>query len=278
MSKSWKPGPAAGRSCRVMDKKKSFERSNAFVDDELDRRDRSEMLRAAAGDPRLARELANLDRLKSAIADSVDVPDIELPAAPVRRTGRRRVVLALAASVVLMVAAGLAWSIIGPARPNHGVPVAWAIAAHNSWQETDAASRARAMLRPASLRLNAHVPDLSAAKLRIAYIGESTAAGGQPAMVVGYRGTRGCRVTVLIDDLPGGLDDKAIFFRVDKLIAMVWRAGKLRHVILAEGMAEPRFRLIAESVRRTSLERLPLDDSSRMALARSRAQSPPCAA
>ncbi|NQU70922.1 MAG: hypothetical protein HQ514_10255 [Rhodospirillales bacterium] len=268
-----------------MDRKQTFERSNAFADGELDRQGRSEVLKDAAEDPRLARELSNLERLKSAISDSVDTPDINLAAMTGKHGGHRswrRPVMAMAACLVLFVAAGLAWSVIGPGvgsgGSNHGVPVAWAIGAHNSWSSADSASQSRVVLRPANIRLNAHVPDLSAAKLHIAHIGESRTLGGLPAMVIGYRGTRGCRVTLLIDGSPAEPGGKAIFFKVDKLIAMIWQAGSLRHVILAEGMAEARFRLIAETVRRTSLERLPVDDVTRMALAQSRAKSPPCAA
>jgi anti-sigma factor RsiW len=269
-----------------MDEKQTFERSNAFADGELDRQGRSDVLKDAAEDPRLARELSNLERLKSAISDSVDAPDMDLVAMTASHGGRgtwRRPVMAMAACLVLFVAAGLAWSVIGPGvgsdRSNHGVPVAWAIGVHNSWSSAEeSASRPRAVLRPANARLNAHVPDLSAARLHIAHIGESRTLDGLPAMVIGYRGTRGCRVTLLIDGSPAEPGGKAIFFKVDKLIAMVWQAGKLRHVILAEGMAEARFRLIADTVRRTSLERLPVDDTTRMALAQSRAKSPPCAA
>ena len=41
------------------------------------------------------------------------------------------------------------------------------------------------------------------------------------------------------------------------------------------GVTEPQ---LAETVRRASLDRLPVDEPMRVALARSRAESPPCAA
>ncbi len=216
--------------------------------------------------------------MKSAIADSVDAPEIDLGAKTSKNNGRaewRRPIMALAACLVLFMAAGLAWSIIEPTQPVHGVPVAWAIETHSAWSQ---ANKPLATLRPANVQLNAHVPDLSAARLRIAHIGETKTLDGRTAMVVGYLGTRGCRVTLLIDKSSPENGGKAIFFRVQRLIAMVWRAGSLRHVILAEGMAEAQFKLIAETVRRTSLERLPINDPTRMALAQSREKSPPCAA
>lgn len=260
-----------------MDRKQEFERSNAFVDGELDRETRGEVLAESARDPRLARELSDLNRLKSAIEDSVEVPDIELPATPKRRRVSARAGWAIAASLAFLVMAGIGWTIL-PVAPSHGVPVAWAMEAHGSWINTGVKPDARTLLRPANAPLNAHVPDLTAAKLFIAHIGDSKNSAGQPALIVGYRGTRGCRVTLLIDPAPATLGEQAINFEVERLRATVWRAGALRHLILAEGMAPQRFKLIAETVRRTSLERLPVDGAARTALAQSRASSPPCAA
>jgi anti-sigma factor RsiW len=264
-----------------MDRQREFVRSNAFVDDELDRNDRGEVLDAAADDPRLAKELSDLNRLKSVLEDSVDVPEIELPDIQVRQNKIFRGALApaLAAGFALFAVLGIGLWFTTLSTPSHGVPVAWAIETHKSWR--DSATRAGALLRPvrpANVRLNAHVPDLSPAKLRIAHIGEATTLGGLPALVVGYLGTRGCRITLLVDPAPEGLGKKAIKFEVGRLHGVVWRAGKLRHVILAEGMAPGRFKLMAETVRKSSLERLPLDDATRIALAKSRTVSPPCAA
>jgi anti-sigma factor RsiW len=247
-----------------MDRKTEFEGANAFIDGELDREGRSEVLARAARDPRAAQELADLNRLKAVLEDSIEVPEIPLPA----RAGktRRRLALALAASLVLMASPG----------PSEGLPVAWAIKAHKGWRgapDRPAAPR----LRPASLMRNAYVPDLTAAKLAIAHIGEIKAPGGVPALVVGYSGTRGCRVTLIVDPAPKDLGGSAMFFETEGLLAMVWRAGPLRHQILAQGMDPTRFRMIAESVRRGSLDHLPLDKRTRLALARSRASSPPCA-
>lgn len=275
--KRWRHGAGGDKSFNVMDRQQNFERSNAFVDGELDRKARGEVLEDSARDPRLAQELSNLNRLKSAIEDSVDVPDIELPAPTSRPWIGSRAVWAIAACLALVAVAGIGWMVV-PFAPSHGVPVAWAIETHSSWEPAGVKPNGRAMLRPANAQLNAHVPDLSAAKLYFAHISDSKNPAGLPALVVGYRGTRGCRVTLLIDSSPEKLGEKAINFEIDGLRAVVWKAGPLRHVILAEGMAPQRFKMIAETVRRTSLERLPIDNPTRTALARSRATSPPCAA
>jgi anti-sigma factor RsiW len=261
----------------MMDRNQEFKRSNAFVDDELNREERSEVLAEAARDPRLARELAALNKLKSVVEDSVHVPVLDISAVSEKPRPRRHVVWALAACLILMVAGGIAWHML-PVTPSHGVPVAWAINAHGSWSGEHAKPDLTPRARPANAPLNAHVPDLTAAKLFIAHIGDRKNPDGQPALIVGYRGTRGCRVTLLIDPAPRDLGKQAVHFEVGKVRATVWRAGTLRHLILAEGMAPQRFKMIAETVRRTSLERLPVDKETRTALAHSRATSPPCAA
>jgi anti-sigma factor RsiW len=266
-----------------MDRKMEFERSNAFVDGELDRNTRAEVLSQAAGAPLLARELAHLNRLKSVIEDSVDVPEIDLPAdanqhQPEHRNPSRRAKLALAAGVALLLVSGIAWWFTPAPVPGQGVPVAWAMEAHGSWQDGGENAKTGGLLRPANVRIDAHVPDLSAAKLRIASIGELPGPDGVPALAVGYLGTRGCRVTLLVDGAPGDLSEAAMFFEMGGLQAMVWRAGRLRHLILAQGMDKGRFQMIAKTVHRNTLERLPVDEPTRLALAKSRASSPPCAA
>lgn len=265
-----------------MDRKTEFERSNAFVDGELDRDSRGEVLSEAAGDPLLARELADLTRLKSVVEDSVDVPEIDLPThgdrqKPEVRDPSRRAGFALVASLALLVVGGIAWWLGSAPSPGQGVPVVWAMKAHESWIGGDTA-RSGGLLRPANMRINAHVPDLSAAKLRIAHIGEIQGPRGLPALAVGYLGTRGCRVTLLVDVAPSDLDEVAVSFETGGLQGMVWRAGGLRHLILAQGMDKRRFRMIARTVRQSTLERVPVDEPTRMALAKSRASSPPCAA
>lgn len=260
-----------------MDRKSEFERSNAFADGELDRDVRAEVLEEAARDPRLAKELSDLTRLKAALEDSVEVPEIDLGDKS-RRPAGRRMALALAACLALVALTGIGWWLAPAGAPNHGVPVAWAIESHGSWRGAGAETAAKPLPRPAKVRLDAHVPDLSAARLRVAHVGELPAPGGGRALVVGYLGTRGCRVTLLMDSTPSDLDATATYFETGGVLAMAWQAGPLRHLILAQGMDRGRFKMIAETVRRASLDRLPVDQPTRTALARSRAQSPPCAA
>lgn len=257
-----------------MDRKQKFERSNAFVDNELDRKARDEVLEDMATDPHLAQELSILSKLKSAAEDSVDVPDIVLPVTPKRRWRRRYAGWATAASLALVAIVGVDWMTV-PFAPSHGVPVAWAAEIHDSWKDSGIIPNARAKLRLANHRLKVNVPDFSAPTLYIAHIGDSKNPAGLPALVIGYSGTQGCRMTLLIDPSVEKLGDKAINFEIAGLRGMVWKAGPLRHIVLAKGMAPSHFQLIAETFRRTSLERSPIDDTTRTALAQN---LPSCAA
>ncbi|MDX1483384.1 MAG: hypothetical protein R3229_02785 [Alphaproteobacteria bacterium] len=262
-----------------MDKKTKIERANAFVDGELDRAARTDVLAEAARNPDMARELAQLNRLKMAVEDSVEVPAIDLPASGRGRAARRWAIgLATAASLALVAVTGIiAWTDRTPAT-DHGIPLAWALDVHGGWRDAGPAAGNPGLPRPTTVRLDAHVPDLSAAKLRIAHVGAAPGPDGAKALVVGYLGTRGCRVTLLVDGGRSRLTEDPVFVEAGGVKAMAWRAGRLRHLILAEGMEQGRFRMIAKAVHRASLERLPVDEPTRMALARSRRTSPPCAA
>ncbi len=266
-----------------MDRMSEFEKANAYVDGELDRPAQAEVLADAAADPRLAHELAALQRLKDAAENSIDLPDdLTLESLTAQSARSRRVPwLAVAAGLVLLVLAGAWWLKPGPGKgpaTKQGIPVAWAIDSHGAWRDEGGSLTLDSPRRPVAARIDAYVPDLSAAKLRVAHVGRTKGSEGQPGLRVGYLGTRGCRVTLLVHPAPGDMAKAAIFFEIGALRGMMWRAGNLRHVILAQGMEQARFRMIAETVRRGSLERLPVDEKTRLALAQSRAASPPCAA
>ena len=128
---------------------------------------------------------------------------------------------------------------------------------------------------------SAYVPELSAAKLRIAHVGQVAGPAGGEALLVGYRGTRGCKISLLVATDAAPAPETSSLpepFDAGELHGYRWRTGGRAYVIMAEGMARARFSLIATSVHRASLERAPLDSETRMALATSRAQSPPCMA
>lgn len=260
------------------DRKQDLERINAFVDGELDPAARAEVIREAADDEAFARELIAHERLKATVADTVDMPDLELPAAP----RRRRIAPALAsiaASLVLLITGAIGWMVYDGRNAGTGdLALDRAIEAHRSWTANSSRGGAIALVRPASSTINAYVPDLSSNGLNINHVSERRAPGEDRLLVVGYLGSRGCRVTLLARIAPVEPQAQPVYLEIGPVRAYSWRAGRLAYRMLAEGMATRRFRLIAASVRKASLNHLPLDPDTRLALAQSRAQSPPCAA
>ncbi len=126
--------------------------------------------------------------------------------------------------------------------------------------------------------LKAYLPDLKSARLTLTHLESVTLADGGAALHAGYRGTRGCKISLLI--MPGGENLPRELTRRDDaaLRAFAWRAGPLGYVLLAEGMDEARLELIAETVHRATIENSPVDAETRTALRESRERSQPCLA
>ena len=269
----------------------SWETLNAYVDGELSAGAAAEVARALARDRALADQVASLTQLKAATQDTVRDPDgvaeIALPAPE----GRRWRPLAVAASLVLVVAIGLAAS-FGSWRGAQSPPwMVQARALHDAWvpSQEPAPPKVGGVVLVALGKagaggyLKAYLPDLTSARLTLTRLETVTlpqggGLGEGVALHAGYRGTRGCKISLLV--LPSGAALPRELTRRDDaaLRAFAWRAGPLGYVLLAEGMDEARLVLIAETVHRTTLENAPFDGETRTALQESRERSVPCLA
>ena len=249
---------------------------NAYVDGELSHAEAADVMTSAAADPAVARELSALMRTKAALAGSVTAPPIALRP----RSRPRRFRYAAAAAVAVAIAASAFFSVTLPgASPSLNAP--WAAAAHRSW----IAAETPAAVRPAYAggfvsfgRSAAYVPDLAAARLAVAHVGETRLATGRNVLVVGYRGTRGCTLTVAIAHAADIGDDAIHPLAAEGLRGKAWRAGPFEYYVVAEGMADSRFDGLVAGIREASLRHAPPSFEIRTALARSRANSPPCRA
>ncbi len=258
-----------------------FETLNAYVDGELDPGRAAEVARAVARDPGLADQVALLSRLRSAVRESIEVPEIAVPAMPPPTSASR----------TWMMAASIVFLFLGTALFMHRIydrPIGdgwlnpiWRL--HATWSPPPAGvtpEPAPGEALPAALDstlAGAFVPDLTAAKLTVAYISGRHEVAGRETLLVGYTGTRGCKVTLLMMPAMAPLTDRPVRFDAPSTTSYGWRAGGLDYLIAAEGMDADRFRLIADTVYRASLERLPPDSETRMALLESRRRSAPCA-
>lgn len=260
-----------------------MEQLNAFVDGELDLQGRAEVTARAAADPAYARELAALMRLKATLGNAVPARPIDLtpdaPPAPAAPRGHRRATGAIAAGILLLAALAAGW-FAHESRPQQSSQIAldWLIEAHRAWTAQKPGDPDAVAAQAVSAALDPAIPDLSVNGLDIVYSGERRVPGREKALVTGYRGSRGCRLTLFVHR-PGKVSlAEPVTLETGAVRASIWRAGALQYALIAEGMAPRRFRLIAESVRRSSLEHRPLDRKTRTALAHSRAASPPCRA
>ncbi len=251
-----------------------YETLTAYVDGELDTARAADVLAAAARDPAVARELSALSRLKATIAS--DAPPVDLEIEAPRRSPR--MIGAVAACLALFIAVAASLTIVFKYE-GHGVDTAWLQRAHGSWSlAAMPVAPSRISGRAAVLDPAAYVPDLTSAKLFIAHVGSVPGPTGGHATLIGYRGTRGCKVSLIVVADADAFSDEMTALNVSSHRGYAWRAGTRGYVVFAEGMAEDRFTLIARSVRDASLRHLPLDSGTQQALGESRAKSVPCLA
>ncbi len=261
----------------MTDTRPDFETLNAYVDGELDAAAAAEVARAIARDRDIADQVALLSKLRSSLHDSAETPDFDLTP-PLRRAAPTRSWLVAACVALLLIGGGLFADRAFKAAPDPGW-LAPALDTHAAWSSPDnSASNAEIVsARFDAVFADAYIPDLSASKLTLVYGSESTLDNGR-ALVLGYTGTRGCKVTLMVSPTLGTDGERIMRFEDGTVTAFAWRAHELGYLIVAEGMDAERFRLIAETVHRTSLERRTIDDETRIALAESRAHSAPCVA
>jgi hypothetical protein len=261
----------------MSDRPVTFEMLNAYVDGELDTAAAAEVARAVAENPALAREVAALSHLRSAVAESVEVPPLSLPASP-STTGRRTAIAASIAFVVFIAGSVL----VSNLDRNVGadwLADAWQI--HRGWSIEGVTAQTRATLllaQYAEAVPGAYVPDLSPSRLSLVHAAVSSFAGQRRVLLAGYRGTRGCKISLLIFRSLGALGEALSPFHDGQNEAYGWRAGALSYFIMSDGMDSGRFRLLAESARYTSRKHVPFDEETRIALRKSRDNSAPCTA
>lgn len=255
----------------------SFETLNAYMDGELDTAAAAEVARALAESPALARELAALSRLRSAVAESIEVPPLSVPAPP--PTTSHGIAVAAGIALVVFIAGSILMT-----RFTHDPGIDWLARVwqiHHGWSVNAVSSQGRSTVQLAQrieAMPQAYVPDLSASRLSLVHAAVVPFTANRQALLAGYRGSRGCKISLLIFPSPDALGDALSPFRDGHNEAYGWRVGGLAYVILSDGMDSARFRLLAESVRNTSKQHLPFDTQTRLALRKSRDQSAPCIA
>ncbi len=261
----------------MSDHRITFEMLNAYVDGELETAAAAEVARAIARDSALAREVAALSHLRSAVAESVEAPPLSVTAPP-STTGRGTAIAASIAFVVF-IAGSVLVSYLDRNAGADWFARAWQI--HRGWSIEGVTAQTRATLllaQYAEAVPGAYVPDLSSSRLSLVHASVSSFAGQRRVLLAGYRGTRGCKISLLVFRSLGALGEALSPFHAGNNEAYGWRAGPLGYFIMSDGMDSGRFRLLAESVRDTSRKHVPFDQETRIALRKSRDKSAPCTA
>lgn len=259
------------------------EQLNAYVDGELPPDEHALVAESIARDRELAACVATLSRLKSSLATLA-----EAPPQPIHVPARRWLpkVAGIAASLVLSIAAIMLLAQV--TRTPESDAEAWygrADEAHARWISLPFAAGGReidANLYLTSIdRINlpVHAPDLSSARLRLTYLRFHEATYNRPAALhLGYTGRHGCRLTLWVSPSPTGLDSALVEMRTGKTRRFSWRSGEAGYVLLATGMAEARFTMIANKVFEATRNLRGFDQETRLALDGVTRAAPPCAA
>jgi anti-sigma factor RsiW len=253
----------------------TFETLNAYVDGELDAATAAEVARAVAEDPALARQVAALSRLRLAVAESIEVPPLAVPAPP-SKSGRAAAIAA-GIALVVFIAGSILVANFDRSPGAHWLARTWQV--HHGWSVEEATAQPRPGLQFAQFAEavpDAYVPDLSASRLSLVHAAIVPFTGRQRALLAGYRGTRGCKISLLVFSSPRDLGEGLSAFYEDGNEAYGWRTASLGYVILSDGMDSARFRLLAETVHKASRRHLPFDEETRIALRNSRDYSVPC--
>ena len=238
-----------------------FEILNAYVDGELTPREAARVSDAVAGDSAMARTVAKLHGMKSAVADAFE-PRTVVAIIPHRRRLGRLAGLALAACLLAAIVAGVVWLSTGPA-PQTGFLTA-AISRHDAWLSRSPGARP---VNAAGVRLV--IPDLTPAGLTLAHFDPAIDFAGAKAAWLAYVGRRGCRVSLFVLPKGGSATGPGERPGTDLLLAN-WSAGGRRYLLVARRMNQTRFGVIAAALMAATLRSTPVAERMRLALSGAR--------
>ena len=260
----------------------SFEELNAYVDNELPADRAADVAQAIARYPDVAEQVATLSRLRSVLGKCCEVPELTVPRAGKPRLNRPRWLVAACLGFLFVCAALLGYPFVEQRAGPTWLTAAWHL--HDDWTPPPRgfAERPDKWLVQATGQgaefAAVYVPDLSATKLSVVFVDTDADVSGEPAVVIGYTGTRGCKLTLIASNGLGESSVEPRLYSKGKRSAYGWRVGTMGHLLVADGMDSTRLDLIVQSIYRSSIERLPFDEKERTALLENRQKSKPCLA
>ncbi len=226
---------------------------NAFVDGELSPTKAAQVAAVIATDPKTARRVARLHRMKAALsgmADELSLPD--LPRTKAARLSAWRIPIGLssvAAMLIVMLWSGPAW---GPTGQDIALSL---IAQHDHWAAHES-GKARLELPDGFDWLE---PIIRASGLQLVH---RTGAGDVKQL--GFKGPNGCRISLFVTG-KHATDSPLRLTLTEHVQHAYWRTGSFVFEMIARDMAPARFATVATSLHRNSRNHAP-DDVSHIAL------------
>jgi anti-sigma factor RsiW len=257
----------------VISDNQHWQKLNAYVDGELEPAEAAEVAAQVATDRRVAAAVATLARLKATTAATAGEP---APAGMLVARSSLCWRWAAAAAVTLFVAAG-AWVLFATGQPDSRAVAL--IERHAAWagqeenEAIDSSTAARVLVGLGRLGVTAEIPDLTDAGLQLARVSVFDRPGGPGGLHIGYVGTRGCRVSLIIERAAPA---QAAAYPSASVEMAAWTVDGVVYTLLASGMHKPRFAAIAASAEAATRSRAPLSEPVREALRGQRDASPPC--
>jgi len=237
----------------------SWDKLNAYIDDELSPGDAADVAAAVARNPRLAERVATLSRLR-AVARRLP-PEAEPPAFILPRRRRMRVALPLAAALALAACLGFfALRLSGPATAPDG-GLAAAVAAHRHWIEGRQAEALDQRIRvDLAAAQSGHLPDLRASALELTYLSlDPTSREG--GVLAGYRGPHGCRLGLWMAPRSRGWGEPPAKSDRDGLRIRAWSTTEADYALLSRGMDPERLDRLADVIAKlTRQKQAPTDE------------------
>ncbi len=248
-------------------------RLNAYVDGELPPGEAAFVAEAIARSPALARQVAALSALKATVGAAV-------PKCPsgIASTSRRSRPWLKGAAVAAMLLLGLILGSVWFAEMHHPAPdIEFVLRLHHAWSDAqDEAPDAVATRVDGRGTLQyAYVPDLTQVDLVFDRVRQIRVRGGR-GLHVGYRGPRGCMVSLILFREPSRHDVQLTRVAQPDHTAWHWRAEGISFYLLAPKMDQVRLSGIARVVQRLTRARLPLDPAGILAFEEARTGAEPC--
>lgn len=243
-----------------------LERLNAYVDGELSPEDRSDIAREIADDPAAARAVAALTSAKANVrqAYASDKADFVAGASG----GSRGPVYMIAASVAILIVAGLGLWIAASSWQGGDRRLADALGLYDSWQGTAATE-----LIWAKAPSGTGMPDLRPAGLTLFRVDPSVRLGGTVASHVTYLGKNGCRLSLFSYDAPDGRLIPAASHSSPDVLSEAWSISGTGYLLLARKMNGKRFQVLAKAIQEATVRTAPLRARTRLAM---RSARQPC--